>query len=358
MTEEEPDMFRKAKAMEFPREVVAGHGVINDIGPMARRFGFGKTAMIVTGKYTSKLAGEPVAHVLEDSGFNVVIVETGEATVENLQSLKEDAAEISPSFILGVGGGSKIDLAKMASVHLNVPFISVPTSAAHDGIASPRASIKNANGSSSLEARVPFAVVADTGIIVKAPHRFLASGCADVISNETALLDWELAHRLRNEEISTSSYTLAKYSSGFIINHAEEIKPNLEESVWRVIKPIIISGIAMGVAGSTRPASGSEHMFSHALDMIAPGRALHGEQCGVGAIMMMYLHGGDWRRIRRALKIIGAPTTASELGVTEEQVVEALTMAHTIRPERYTILGDSGIAREAAENLARTTGVI
>ncbi len=358
MTKEETDIFKKAKAMEFPREVVAGHGVIEDIGSMAERFGFGKRAMIVSGSYTTKLAGEPVAHVLEDRGFDVVISETGEATMENVESLTEDAREVSPFFILGVGGGSKIDLAKMVSSRMNIPFISVPTSAAHDGIASPRASIKNANGSSSMEARVPFAVVADTSVIVKAPHRFLAAGCADVISNETALLDWELAHRLRNEEISTSSYTLAKYSSGFIINHASEIKPNLEESVWRVIKPIIISGIAMGVAGSTRPASGSEHMFSHALDMIAPGRALHGEQCGVGSIMMMYLHGGDWRRIRNALKAIGAPTTASELGISDEQIIEALTMAHTIRPERYTILGDSGITREAAENLARTTGVI
>jgi len=358
MTEEEPDIFKKAKAMEFPREVVAGHGVTEDIGNMAKRFGFGKRTMIVSGQYTTKLAGEPVAHVLEDSGFDVVIAETGEATKENLDLLVSDGREISPSFILGVGGGSKIDLAKMVSMDLNIPFVSVPTSAAHDGIASPRASIKNANGSVSMAARVPFAVVADTGIIVKAPHRFLASGCADVISNETALLDWELAHRLRNEEISTSSYTLAKYSSGFIISHAAEIKPNLEESVWRVIKPIIISGIAMGVAGSTRPASGSEHMFSHALDIIAPGRALHGEQCGVGTIMMMYLHGGDWRRIRNALKIIGAPTTASELGVSDEQIIKALTMAHTIRPERYTILGDSGITEDAAENLARTTGVI
>jgi len=353
-----PDMFKKAKAMEFPREVVAGHNVIEDVGGMAKRFGLGKMAMIISGKYTVKLAGERVAQVLEDSGFDVVIVETGEATKENLNQLIEDGREVSPSFVLGVGGGSKIDLSKMVSLDLDVPFISIPTSAAHDGIASPRASIKNANGSVSMEARVPFAVVADTGIIVKAPHRFLASGCADVISNQTALLDWELAHRLRNEEISTSSYTLAKYSSDFIIEHATEIKPNLEESVWRVIKPIIISGIAMGVAGSTRPASGSEHMFSHALDIIAPGRALHGEQCGIGTIMMMYLHGGDWKAIKQALKTIGAPTTASELGVSREQVIEALTMAHTIRPERYTILGDSGITEDAAENLAETTGVI
>jgi glycerol-1-phosphate dehydrogenase [NAD(P)+] len=114
----------------------------------------------------------------------------------------------------------------------------------------------------------------------------------------------------------------------------------------------------MSVAGSSRPCSGSEHLFSHALDRISERPSLHGEQCGVGAIMMMYLHGGDWRRLKNALLTIGAPTTARELGVSPDEVVRALMMAHAIRPERYTILGDNGLTREAAERLAVTTGVV
>jgi len=114
----------------------------------------------------------------------------------------------------------------------------------------------------------------------------------------------------------------------------------------------------MSVAGSSRPCSGSEHLFSHALDRAATKPSLHGEQCGVGAIMMMYLHGGDWRRIRTALHTIGAPTTARELGVTSEEIVQALVAAHRIRSERYTILGDNGLTREAAERLATVTGVL
>ena len=93
------------------------------------------------------------------------------------------------------------------------------------------------------------------------------------------------------------------------------------------------------------------------LDKIAKKPALHGEQCGVGAIMMMNLHGGDWKFIRDALHNVKAPTTAKELGVSPEEIIEALTIAHTIR-DRYTILGDRGLSREAAEKLAITTGVI
>jgi glycerol-1-phosphate dehydrogenase [NAD(P)+] len=99
-------------------------------------------------------------------------------------------------------------------------------------------------------------------------------------------------------------------------------------------------------------------MFSHALDLIAPGKALHGEQCGVGCIMMMYLHGGDWMRIRNALQKIGAPTSAKELGITKEQVIEALVTAHKIRKDRFTILGNLGLTYEAAEKIAEITKVI
>jgi glycerol-1-phosphate dehydrogenase [NAD(P)+] len=74
--------------------------------------------------------------------------------------------------------------------------------------------------------------------------------------------------------------------------------------------------------------------------------------------MMMYLHGGDWEFIRDTLEAIKAPTTARELGIKPEYIIEALSKAHTIRPERYTILGDRGLTTRAAEKLALHTGVI
>jgi len=244
------------------------------------------------------------------------------------------------------------------AARLHIPFLSLPTSAAHDGISSPRASLHGATSITSTEGAVPIGVIADTQLIVQAPFRLLASGCADVISNLTATLDWRLAVRLRNEEYSSTAATLSEYAAQEIMDHASSIKPNLEESVWIAIRPILVAGIAMSVAGSSRPCSGSEHLFSHALDRVCAQPSLHGEQCGVGAIMMMYLHGGDWKRLKNSLLTIGAPTTARELGVRNEEVVKALVMAHTIRPDRYTILGDNGLTREAAERLATVTGVI
>ena len=348
--------FTKVKIVEVPRNIVAGHGVLGCVREMCEGIHTGRTGTIITGTKTMDAAAKAVLDYMD--GYDIDVVQVGDATIENAQSAEERIREFGSSFVLAVGGGSKIDLTKVVSKDLNLPFISIPTSAAHDGIASNRASLKSNSGSRSVESASPMGVIADTGVIAKAPYRLLASGCADVISNLTAIMDWDFARRLKNVDFSRTAYTIAKYSAESIIDNSPLIKPNLEDSVWLSIKPIIMSGISMCIAGSSRPTSGAEHMFSHMIDLKHPGKALHGEQCGVGSIMTMYLHGGDWEMIRDALREIGAPTTARELGLTAEDVIDAMSHAHEIRSDRFTILGDSGISPEVAEKVARATGVI
>ncbi|MCZ7380815.1 MAG: NAD(P)-dependent glycerol-1-phosphate dehydrogenase [Candidatus Methanoperedens sp.] len=347
----------KNKWMQLPRNVVVGHGVINDTGKVCKDLKLNGNALIVAGGTTFKAAGKTVAVSLEDSGFNVNFAKVENPTLDEVNNVEKVSKEVKAEFLLGVGGGKSIDIAKLASMHLDIPFISVPTAASHDGIVSSRASIIRNNKTVSEAAQTPLAVVADTAIIAAAPYRLLAAGCGDIISNYTAVRDWELAHRLRDEPFSEYASIISKLTAKILIESAGLIKPGLEESAWTVMKALVASGVAMSIAGSSRPASGSEHKFSHALDEIAPKPALHGEQCGVGTIMMMYLHGGDWQEIRTALKAIGAPTNASELGIEEEHIIKALLHAHQIRPERYTILG-TGLTREAAEKVARITKVI
>lgn len=348
--------FSKVKKMELPRVILAGHGVIEKIGEVIKSLGFNGKILIVTGKKTYEVAGSRVEGIVSRD-YQVETFLTGDATTENVNKVKEKTREEGFNLILGVGGGTKIDIAKKAAYDLSVPFISIPTSASHDGVASPRATIKDSGGIVSSEASVPISIVADTSIIVKAPYRYLIAGAADIIANYTAIRDWELAYKLKGEEFSSSAYAISKYTAEEMLNYAPSLKPNDEESVWVVVKAIISSGMAMSLAGSSRPASGSEHLFTHAVEMIAPGRALHGEIAGVGTIVMSFLQGQDWRRVRDALKVMGAPTKAREIGLTEEETIRALTIAHTVR-NRYTILGETGISAEAAEKALRATEVI
>ena len=363
------ERFTKYKTMVFPREVIVGHNTTDQIKGMLSRITQSKNILVVADKNTKKISGDRIAKILAGAGYEVSIsvlpspiikknIPAAWPTINEVNFVKKSVEKYKSEFLLGVGGGSVIDVTKLAASDLSKSFISVPTSAAHDGMASPRASIKNKTGSVSKTAVSPMAILADTTIISKAPYRMLASGCADVVANLSAVEDWELAYRLKDEEFSTFAASLSKTASQLLLEKAEDIRSGFEEAVWQAVKCMIVSGVAMSVAGNTRPASGAEHMFSHMLDRIAPGKALHGEQCGVGAIMMMYLHGGDWEEIRDFLQTIGAPTNARELGIPKKKIIEALFHAQEIRPDRYTILGEQGLTKDAAKKLGKITGVI
>ncbi len=350
----------KMKRTQLPRDILAGDGVLEEVGEVCRRLSLDGVALVVAGSRTKEIAGKRVLQILEDASYDVQVAEihAEEADRESVERVKSILQETKARFLISVGGGKIIDIGKVSSFEMEIPFVSVPTIASHDGIASPRATIRNGKFPMSVQTHAPLAVVADTEIIARAPFRFTAAGCGDIVANFTAVLDWKLAYRLRNQEFSSYAAALSEMTANMVLENAKEIRKGSEIAAWLVTKALISSGVAISIAGTSAPASGSEHKFSHALDIIADRPALHGEQCGIGTIMMAYLHGEDWQLIKNVLREIGAPTTAKEIGVPDEIIIEALTQAHKINPHRYTILGDTGLTREAAERLARVTGVI
>ena len=354
-----PRMSRliESRWMELPRIVAIGSGVLQELPQICSRLHLQGQALIITGPHTRNVMANAIQDLLEPEGYRTEILICSASRLEEVDRAENAARESGAGFLIGAGGGRSIDIAKLASMKADLPYLSVPTAASHDGICSSQASLTVNGEATSVKAQSPLAIVADSKIISQAPARLLAAGCGDIISNFTAILDWQLAFRLRNEEYSEYASALSGMTARMIAERAADIRPGLEESARIVIKALISSGVAMSIAGSSRPASGSEHKFAHAVNRIAPGKALHGELCGLGSIIMMYLHGGDWRMIRSALETVGAPTSASQLGLELETVVSALVRAHEIRPERYTIL-DSGLNQIAASRAAEATGII
>lgn len=353
------DVHLKHHWMQLPREVIVGNGAVERVAEISRRLGFTESALIIAGSKTYDIAGKRVKELLEEEQrmkVDTFLVKT--ATVKDVDAVVDKIRTLKPQVVFGVGGGTKIDVAKCSSAQQEIPFISVPTTASHDGIASPLSSIKGFEKPYSVVAQAPLAIIADTNIIMQAPWRFAISGCEDVIAKVTSVKDWQLAHEEKDEYYGGYAASLALMSAKHVMQNVELMQKENEEGLHILMEALISCGVSMSIAGSSRPCSGAEHLFSHALDVIKPNHAMHGEQCGLGTIMMSYLHGANWKRIRDILKKLGAPTNAYELGVEKEDILKALEMAASMRPERYTILNKLKLNSEAYEHLATTTRVI
>jgi glycerol-1-phosphate dehydrogenase [NAD(P)+] len=185
----------------------------------------------------------------------------------------------------------------------------------------------------------------------------LASGCGDLIANIIAVKDWQLGHKKTKEYYGRYAADLAMMSAKIVMENSSEFaKKGLDERV--IVEGLISAGVASCIAGSSRPCSGAEHLFSHALDKIAPELGLHGEKCGIGSILMAKLQGQDWKKIIKTLKDVGAPTTAKQIGLKSDMIIEALMIAQGLRPKRYTILKEIKMTKKVAMNLAKITKVI
>ncbi|MEC7711553.1 MAG: sn-glycerol-1-phosphate dehydrogenase [Thermoproteota archaeon] len=346
----------RSHKMELPRLIVVGEKNINDIGSFLKSLKNIKKVSLVSGNNVKKIVQNKIESSLSASKIQMVwhLAETNDK--RSIKKIEQDVGKSKSELIVGVGGGRSVDIAKIIGFNLDLPFVSIPTSASHDGIASPFVSIKG-NKPHSLVATAPLGVFVDVDIIKKAPKKLLASGCGDLIAKITAVRDWQLGRDKTGEYYGRYSADLALMSAKILMENSSRFsKKGLD--VREVVEALISAGVASCIAGSSRPCSGAEHLFSHAVDKLEPGIGLHGEKCGIGAIMIAKLQGQDWRKIVKTLKSVGAPTTAKEIGLKSKVLAKALTIAQSLRPERYTILKEVSMNENKAINLAKSTKVL
>ncbi|MEM1994512.1 MAG: NAD(P)-dependent glycerol-1-phosphate dehydrogenase [Nitrososphaerales archaeon] len=343
--------------MELPRVIQIGYGVIKEVGEFLSKFS-PESVLIVSGPIVWARVSKVVEDAFKEKGLTYRCLQINDSTSKEVEVAEKTARVFKADLIVGLGGGRAVDVAKLAAYNCQSMFVSIPTSASHDGIASPFASIKGGNRPYSYTTKPPIGVLADVDLIAQAPQRLLAAGCGDLISKITAVRDWMLARDEKHEYYGNYAANLALMSAEIVLSEAKGIGRGNKEYVRDVVEALISAGVAAGIAGSSRPCSGAEHLFSHALDIIAPGIGLHGEKCGLGAIMMAKLHNLDWVKLRSALYDVNAPVNALKIGLDADQVAKALVLAPDIRPERYTILHKLRLSFEEAKMLAREVGVV
>lgn len=338
-----------------------------------------KNAVLVTGPTTWKVAAETIWESLSRSGFRVdkIIVEKG-AVRSEVDKARGKIRSLKPCIVFGIGGGVSMDIAKASAFLEKVPWITVPTSFATDAMTGVNATFRGENrgvdhraheGDYDIRVGPPLACIVDTEIVRNAPWRLQAAGFADYVAKLCATHDWNLAcSRGKDQAHSEYAIMLARAQVEYLMKNASRIRKKDKRPFEAFLLAMMNDGFLTEVAGTSRILFGSEHVVGQGLmeeQVRAKVAGLHGEQVGLGTILMAYVQGEDWIAVKKALQEIDAPVTADQIGLSDDAVSRALTRARAInqswlrdRPDIYTILMERHLTRKSAKEIARATGVI
>jgi glycerol-1-phosphate dehydrogenase [NAD(P)+] len=186
------------------------------------------------------------------------------------------------------------------------------------------------------------------------------------VSKATSVKDWELGRDEKGEYYCKRAATLAFQAMADVVRATKA--PWSKEGARELLEALLNCGASMILAGSSRPCSGAEHLFSHFLDAHGERPAMHGEQCGLGTILMAKHHEDhdpnwwkepefQWQNIKRILRNIEPELSLREIGIDENVAARALLEAANLRPDRYTILHKRPLTKAEAMFLLEQTSI-
>ncbi|HEV2775802.1 MAG TPA: iron-containing alcohol dehydrogenase [Solirubrobacteraceae bacterium] len=332
-------MVPRPRTVEIPRLLHVSAGCLRDVGVLLGDHDFDLSCVLLgSGPGPSRMFAERVGTSLRDRGVRVLHLSHLSGRLDQAAATASTIIEEGATTAVAVGGGRVIDTVKLAAARTGVDFVSVPTTVSNDGISSPIASLMGRDGARcSHAARMPCGIVVDVTAIGSAPTTTIRAGVGDLVSNLTACLDWRLADREGHEQYDAFAAMIAESAARPILDLAELASP---ASLAVVAEGLLLSGLAMAAAGTSRPCSGAEHLISHALDaQLGPAAVLHGEQVALGCLVAAAAH--EWSQapgLLRTFRRLGLPTCPEDLGISREQLVAAVSAAPGVRPDRHTIL--------------------
>lgn len=342
------------RSIEMPVALVVEAGAIEDLPAIIDRASIDRRRpLIVGGNGPTRVYLDQVAGLM---GSRAITSSCNSGTVAESARLASDAISEEVTTIVAVGGGTVVDVSKFAAARTGVPFVSVPTAIANDGISSPVASLWDKRGDRvSFGARMPAAVIVDLDVISRAPEYLTAAGVGDLASNLVAIADWRLADDRGHDQYDEFAALIGEAAAQMIWD-----LPTLDAQrrAGQLARGLLLSGVAMATAGTTRPCSGGEHLISHALDALLGRRAHpHGVQVALGTLMLAGLHGIDVDKLRSVFQACGLPLSLRDVGIDLETMIKAVELAPAMRPGRFTIvseLADRGLS--VADLIQQTIG--
>ncbi|MBR1945210.1 MAG: iron-containing alcohol dehydrogenase family protein [Alphaproteobacteria bacterium] len=328
------------KQINVPYLLKIGEGKLAKIGKYLSDKEFDQIALFL-GEGIEALIGESFFEEAEKEGIKILHKQTVAGV--DLEEIAHTAFSLPSAVkaVVGIGGGKTLDFAKYTAYLLRLPYIAVPTVMSNDGFCSPSSSLTVSGNRKSVKSGIPFGVIIDLNIIKTNPDVFLFSGIGDMVSKITALRDWKDAFRKGRERFNDFASLMAYNSLDILfLKHSFDI--HSREFQRSLANSLLVSGLAMEIAGSSRPASGSEHLISHALDSVSAKPKAHGIQVGVATYLCALLQNNEnLADVHSVLTHTGFWDFVEQNPFDRREFEQALKLAPSIKSDYYTILSES-----------------
>jgi len=196
--------------------------------------------------------------------------------------------------VLSVGSGSLNDICRLASFHAGKAFAIFATAPSMDGFASDSAPITENNFKTSISCHAPSVIIGDTEILARAPATLKSAGFGDMLAKYIALVDWHAARLTIGEYHCPRVAAITETALRRVTAMADRVTVNDPETAGAIMEALVMTGLAMTLAGCVRPASGCEHMISHFWEIkkLEHGQLsdFHGRKVGVATLMAARLY--------------------------------------------------------------------
>jgi glycerol-1-phosphate dehydrogenase [NAD(P)+] len=331
----------------IPSLVRVKPGALDRVGIYARRHDFNSIVLLYSEDLSAALISRMQASLASE---NIQIVQSVPITTASFEIATELFKHLDPGVeaVIGFGGGKALDVAKYIASLARLPYFAVATSLSNDGICSPQSSLTIENHRRSLPSGMPFGVVIDTEICRQAPKNLWLSGVGDLAAKFAAVTDWKLAFHAQGDPVDDFAVLLSDASI-----YQFMARPECDLEGMRLLgTSLLLNGIAMSISGSSRPASGSEHLISHALDSLSKKPRLHGLQVGVATYLVSILQGQHTPRISGLFEQTGFWNAIAADPFSRSEWIDAVRMAPNIKTDFYTILSARNCIPEVEKLLA------
>ncbi|MBI1896647.1 MAG: sn-glycerol-1-phosphate dehydrogenase [Acidobacteria bacterium] len=298
VSEQEEQLLAGAlTAARTTRFVRVDRGVRRDTAAVFESLFGGRRAVVIADERTFEAAGRDVqdAFIRQAHDCDEPFVWEGRLSAEHsfVEQLQQ-ALTGRDAIPVAVGSGTVNDISKLAAHRLGRPYISVTTAASMDGYTASGASITHQGSKQTFACPAPVAVVADLDVIADAPVGMNAWGYADLLAKCPAGADWILADAAGAEAIHQPAWNTVQGPLRSWLSSPGGVARNDPACIRHLVYGLMMSGFAMQASGSSRPASGAEHQFSHLWDMqghahngVAPS---HGSKVGIGTLASLALY--------------------------------------------------------------------